>query len=286
MQLMQLHRLTDIIRCVRVNVSPGESFNDALVWILINMSISPFAIIESGAVLGANCSVGHFSVVKSGARLGNDVSIGSHCEIGVGSELANSVSVEIGDKAVIRSHSIIYGGSTFGRDFQSGHHSVLRDGVKIGNGVRVGNFSTIDREVLIGDYTRIHSYAHIGRGSRIGEFCWVYSLVTLMNDPLPPSFKVDPVTLEHMVTVLVNTQILPGSILRSGSMIAAASTFVGDLPKGALAAGNPGEVVGKVKYLRDFKYGLQHPWYRHFIEHYPTECHARILEIASEIYEK
>jgi UDP-3-O-[3-hydroxymyristoyl] glucosamine N-acyltransferase len=256
-----------------------------MVWIPIIMTISPHAIIESGATLGAGCSVGHFSVIRAGTRLGDGVSVGSHCEIGIESQLAQSISLEIGDGAVIQSHSIIYSGSRLGRDFHSGHHATIRDSVIIGNGVRVGNYSSVDRQVSIGDYTRIHSYAHIGRGSTIGEYCWIYSLVTLMNDPLPPSLKLEPVTIENMVTVLVDTQIFPGSILRSGSMVASTSTFEGELAKGSLAVGNPGEVVGKVKHLRNFKHGIQHPWYKHFIDYYPAECHTRILELASEIYE-
>jgi len=140
--------------------------------------------------------------------------------------------------------------------------------------------------VTIGDFTRIHSYAHIGRGSVIGSFCWIYSQVTLMNDPLPPSFKLSPAYIEDMVTILVNSQILPGATIRAGSIIAASTTTGGEVPRGSVVSGNPGEIVGKVKHLRNLDFGLQHPWYKHFIDFYPESCKSRILELANEIYGK
>jgi acetyltransferase-like isoleucine patch superfamily enzyme len=244
------------------------------------MSISPFAIIEAGAVLGANCSVGHFSIIKSGARLGNGVSIGSHCVIGVESELAKTDSLEIGDSAVIRSHSVIYIGSRIGENFVTGHHVTIRENVTFGASVQVGTLSDIQGDCEIGEFSRLHSNVHVGKLSKIGCFVWLYPYVVLTNDPTPPSANLHGVTLEDFAVVATMSTVLPGITIGFGSLIGAHSLVQKNIPAEVVAVGSPTRVIKNVSQLGTLDDGVTplYPWHNHFTRGYPDNLAERYLQ--------
>ena len=64
---------------------------------------------------------------------------------------------QLGDFAVIRSHSVIYQDVEIGRHFKCGHSVVIRAETKIGDYCVVGNRSVIEGRVSIGEGTRIMS---------------------------------------------------------------------------------------------------------------------------------
>lgn len=74
------------------------------------------AIIDHGAKIGSNVSIGPYSIVHKNSIIGDNTEIGAYCEIGLPSKLANNRPLVIGDGAVIRSHSVFYEGSTFGKN--------------------------------------------------------------------------------------------------------------------------------------------------------------------------
>jgi carbonic anhydrase/acetyltransferase-like protein (isoleucine patch superfamily) len=104
------------------------------------MLISPDARVDRSAQLGSDVHIGAFSVVHAGVSIGSGSRIGSFCEIGGGAQ-ASAAPVPrlvIGEGANIRSHSIVYAGSTIGANFESGHRVTIRERTLIGVGVRVG----------------------------------------------------------------------------------------------------------------------------------------------------
>jgi acetyltransferase-like isoleucine patch superfamily enzyme len=160
---------------------------------------------------------------------------------------------------------------------------VIREGAVIGENLRVGNFSDIEGACTIGDFVRMHSYAHVGRGATIGDFVWLFSLTTVMNDPLPPSRLSAPVSIGDMATVCVNAQLMPGAEIGRGAFIASGSVASGFVPAGAIISGADGEIAGQVRFLMHMESRTRHPWHNHFSDAYPERARERIKALGAEI---
>ncbi len=160
---------------------------------------------------------------------------------------------------------------------------MIREGAEIGENLRIGNFSDIEGACRIGDFVRMHGYAHVGKGPSIGDIVWLFSLTTLMNDPLPPSHLSAPVKIGDMVTVCVNAQCMPGVDIGRGTMIAAGATASGQIPPGVVVAGPDGEIAGPVRFVMHMDSRTRHPWYQHFADAYPERARARIAALGAEI---
>lgn len=239
--------------------------------------------IDQAAKIGKNVSFGFGVRVYGNVEIGDDCRIGDLCVIGHPSVRSGSAPLRLGAGAIVRTHTVLYEGSKIGPDLETGHHVVIREGAMIGENLRVGNFSDIEGECTIGEFVRMHSYAHVGRGAKIGDFVWLFSLTTLMNDPLPPSNLSAPVTIGDMVTVCVDAQLMPGTEIGRGALIASSSVASGLVPPGAVVSGPEGEIAGQVRFLMHMESRTRHPWHRHFIDAYPERAHARIKALGAEI---
>jgi UDP-3-O-[3-hydroxymyristoyl] glucosamine N-acyltransferase len=239
--------------------------------------------VSGEARIGKNIEMGFGVRIYGNVEIGDDCRIDDHCVIGYPSVQKDSPPLRLGNKAFVRSHTVLYEGATIGPYLETGHHVVIREGAIIGDNLRVGNFSDIEGACEIGDFCRFHSYAHIGRGSKIGNFVWIFSLVTLTNDPLPPSKLAVPVTIDDGAVICVAATVMPGTVLGKGAFVASGSLASGTISPGAVVAGQRGETAGTVRHLMHFESGLRHPWFDHFKEVYPERAHARIEALSAEV---
>lgn len=239
-------------------------------------------LIDPEARIGQNVQIGHGTRIHGNVEIGDECSIGDFCVIGQPGPGENG-PLRLGAGSTVRSHAVIYEGSTIGRKLETGHHVVIREGAEIGENLRVGNFSDIEGSCRIGDFVRMHSYAHVGKGSEIGDFVWLFSLTTLMNDPLPPSHIAEPVTIGDMVTICVNAQLMPGVTIGRGAFIASGAVASGEVPPGVILSGPDGEIAGPVRLMMHMASRTRHPWHRHFADAYPEHARDRIAKLGAEI---
>jgi len=245
-------------------------------------------LIHPTAYIGPNCEIaddvriGAFTCLHGRVKIGSDSTIGEHCVLG-GGPLIGKDHLEIGSKSIIRSHSVVYAGSRFASQLETGHHVIVRERTTAGTNLRVGNFSDIEGDCTIGDYCRFHGYAHLGKNSRVGDFVWLFSLATATNDPLPPSRLAEGCVLGDGSVVCVGAILMPGTTLGCGAFVTAGSMARGDVPNGAVISGADGHIVSHVSTLMHFPSGLRHPWMRHFAEAYPAECQDRLKELLDKI---
>lgn len=241
------------------------------------------SLIDKNAKIGSGVTFGHGVRVYGNVEIGDNCRIGDFCVIGQPTAQSGAAPLKLGAGATVRTHSVIYEGSDIGAYLETGHHVVIREGALIGENLRVGNFSDIEGACVIGDFVRMHGYAHVGRGAKIGDFVWLFSLTTLMNDPLPPSHLSAPVTIGDMVTVCVNAQLMPGTKIGRGALIASGAVANGDVPPGAVISGSEGEIAGQVRFLMHMESRTRHPWHRHFSDAYPERARARIKALGADI---
>lgn len=240
-------------------------------------------LIDENAKIGNNVSFGYGVCVYGNVEIGDDCQIGDFCVIGHPSIKQEIAPLKLGNGAIVRSHTVLYEGSSIGPYLETGHHVVIREDTTIGENLRIGNFSDIEGACVIGDFVRMHGYAHVGRGAKIGDFVWLFSLTTLMNDPLPPSRLSAPVTIGDMATVCVNAQLMPGAEIGRGAMVASGAVASGQVPAGAVVSGPDGEIAGQVRFLMHMESRTRHPWHRHFADAYPERARARIEALGAAI---
>ncbi|MDD5603336.1 MAG: acyltransferase [Eubacteriales bacterium] len=101
----------------------------------------------------------------------------------------------------------------------------------------------IGDDVSVGDRTEIHA----GRKVEIGSGCKIAWDVCIMDRDYHKlngiSEDIKPVSIGNNVWIGCSSIILKGTKIGSGAVIAAGSVVTGDVPPGALAAGNPARVI-------------------------------------------
>lgn len=234
------------------------------------MTIHPSAIIHPNVRLGRNVSVGPFSIINENVVIGDDSVIGSHTEIGVPYQDYLGELV-IGPRSVIRSHTILYSGSSFEERLETGHHVSIREGTKAGKNLRVGSYSDIQGDVVIGDYVRLHSNVHLGKQTSIGNFVWIFPFVVTTNDPQPPSQQVLGCKVEDYVAIATGAILLPGVIIGHDSLIGANSTVNKNVDPYSLIVGSPARKIKDVRELRDSNSRQSYPWRMNFTRGYPED---------------
>lgn len=185
--------------------------------------------------------------------IGKDHDIGSYVCLGE-EPASHSAPLIIGDNARIRSHSVIYRGSTIGNNFQTGHGVLIREGNTIGNDVSIGSHSVVERANDIGNNVRIHSNCFIPEYVIIEDYAWIGPSVTILNTLHPPCPKFEEcargVVIQEGAKIGGNVTIGPKVKVGKGSLIGFGSVVISDIPDKTVAVGNPARVIKNTSELR------------------------------------
>jgi UDP-N-acetylglucosamine acyltransferase len=166
------------------------------------VAIHPTAIVEDGAVLGADVELGPYAYVASGARVGDGCRIGPHttiygyttlgagCRVHAGAVLGDLPQdfgfedgesfVRIGDRCMIREGVTIHRGSKPGTETVIGngcmlmafshfaHNVELSDNVIVANGALLGGYVSVGARAFISGNVAVHQFVRIGRLVMLG----------------------------------------------------------------------------------------------------------------------
>ena len=236
--------------------------------------VHPTAVVSAHADLADDVTIGPFTVVHDGVRIGPGSVIGSHCDLGEPTPLTEEPLV-VGAEAVIRSHSVLYAGSSFGAGLSTGHHVTVREGVRAGARLQVGTASDLQGDTTIGDDTRLHSDVFVPKETVLGNFVWLFPSVVLTNDAHPPSDgpHAGP-TIEDFAAVAAAAVVLPGVHIGRGAVVGAHSTVTRDVAPGRLVVGSPARDVGPAAGVRRPDGAPAYPWRAHFRRGYPADVVA------------
>jgi len=231
------------------------------------------ALISSSARIDENVEIGPYSIIHENVWIKKDTKIGPFCEIGLPTPHAKQPMLEIGSDSVIRSHTVIYTGSSIGAGLKTGHHVCIRENSEIAEGVQLGSRSDIQGDCSIGAHTKLHADVHIGKMSKIGSFVWLFPEVLLTNDPMPPSKILIGPVIEDFCVVASKVLIFPGVTISTNAVVAAGSVVKADIPEWMLAIGNPAKPTCDVRILRmpDDPKEKAYPWRNRFHRGYPQE---------------
>lgn len=243
-----------------------------------NVVLNHNCIIEAGVTIGDNTYIDSNTIIRSGVTIGKDSFIGSNCIIGEYSmdfcinRRSREHSLIIGEKALIRSGSIIYTDSEIGDGFQTGHQVTIREKTWIGSHVSVGTLSDIQDNCSIGNYVRLHSNVFAGQFSKIDDFVWIFPRVILTNDPTPPSEHFIGIHACPFSVIAAGAVIMPGIEIGQDALVAAGAIVTKEVNPYAVVAGNPARIVSDVRNIKSRVDGTPvYPWREHFKKYMPWE---------------
>lgn len=194
--------------------------------------------------------------MDSNFQIGKQVVLGEKSVIGffvcIGTDFEH-LSTKIDHSAIIRSHTVIYGGNTIGKNFQAGHGVLIREENYFGNDVSVGSHSVIEHHVKVGNSVRIHTNVFIPEYSILEDNCWIGPNVVFTNSKYPKSKNskknlIGPTIKKH-AKIGANATILPGIIIGEYALIGAGAVVTKNIPAHAVVAGNPAKLINKIQNL-------------------------------------
>lgn len=200
-----------------------------------------------------------------GVKIGRNAQIGDFVIIGVPpvGKQEGELPTEIGDNAVIRSHTVIYAGNKIGNSFQTGHFTLIREDNRIGNNVRIGSYSHVAFNCVIEDDVRVHTSALIFENSILKQGCWIGPGVMLANLKYPASSRAKEFILGCEIGAKaklgMGVIVSPGVKIGKNALIGLGAVVTKDVPANAVAIGFPAEVKGDVRKLKYLDGELAYP---------------------------
>ena len=188
------------------------------------------------------------AVSRSNAGSANDPTLGESCTIAPDATVGHvhregATPPDVGDRATIRSGTIVYADTEIGDDFTTGHGVLVREDTTVGDDVVLGTNTVVDGTTTIGSHVSLQTGVYVPTDTTIGDEVFVGPNAVLTNDPYPIRRDVDleGPTLEDHVSVGANATILPGVTVGEGSFVAAGAVVTRDVPPATLAVGAPAE---------------------------------------------
>jgi acetyltransferase-like isoleucine patch superfamily enzyme len=183
--------------------------------------------------------------------LGDAAIIEAGTLVGYTPSRGGNIILTIGAGAHIRSGTVIYGGSSIGRNLETGHNVIIREENDIGDNFRIWNNSTIDYGCQIGNNVKIHNKVYVGQFTVIKDDVFLAPGVTLANDihpGCPDALKcMRGPCIKKGAQIGINVCILPRVIIGEYAVIGAGSVVTKNIPDKMVAYGNPARVVGKIE---------------------------------------
>ena len=148
---------------------------------------------------------------------------------------------QIGDNAIIRAGTIIYGDVKTGDYFQTGHYAVIRSRVEIGDYCTVFNGAVIEGMAKLGSGVRLMTHCYVSSRTVIGNRVICGPNVVFLNEKTPGRAECETrgAFVEDDVMIGGGSLILPGVRIGEGSFIAAGSVVTKDVPPHSMVMGFP-----------------------------------------------
>jgi acetyltransferase-like isoleucine patch superfamily enzyme len=181
--------------------------------------------------------------VGKGAQIFEPVTLGFPSRDAMGK--TGFTGTTIGEKAVIRSGTIIYCDVVIGDRFQSGHNVMIREKTRIGDNVAIGTSAVIEGKTTIGNEVSLQSMVYIPTDTIIGNRVFIGPNAVLTNDRYPPTGiggLMGP-EIRDGAAIGANATLLPGVCIGEGALVAAGAIVTRDVPAYTLAIGTPAKIT-------------------------------------------
>ena len=223
------------------------------------MGVHPTAIVEDGAVLGADVEIGPYAVVRAGTVLGDGVSVGEHAVLGKRPKLGPRSTaaagelgpLEVGAGATISTHAVVYAGTAIGEGAIIGDQAFVRERCAIGAGTVIGRGVTVENDTVIGAGCRVQSQSYITAKSVLEDDVFIAPCVVTTNDNLMGRTErrhalTKGPTIRRGARVGGAVVLCPGIEVGEEAFIGAGAVVTRDVPAGTVLVGVPARVLRDV----------------------------------------
>jgi len=156
-----------------------------------------------------------------------------------------TTSLVLGDEAVIRSNTVIYGGSRIGAGLQTGHNVVIREENEVGDHFQIWNNSVVDYGCRIGNNVKLHCNIYVAQFTVLEDEVFLAPGVSIANDPHPgcPDSQrcMRGPTIKRGAQIGVNVTILPFVTIGERALIGSGTVVTKDVPPNTVFYGAPGQ---------------------------------------------
>ncbi len=192
-------------------------------------------------------------IILPDVKLGKNCQIEDFCIIGQKEAGKKEGKLVIGQRALIRSHTVIYSDNVIGDNFKTGNGAVIRSNNRIGKKVIIGNHSIIEGECLIEDNVTIHSNCYLGEKTVVKKGAWIgpgCSTFLTLHPRCRHKNKCNQGPIIGAGAVIGGgTILMPRIKIGKGAMIGSGSVVTEDIPADAIAIGIPARVTKKVSEI-------------------------------------
>ena len=218
------------------------------------------AVVLAGAQIGAGCVLGHNVVIHANTVLGAGVVVGDNAVLGKQPRPSPMSTVKIreplpglvvGDECSIGVGSVVYAGTTIGRQTMIADQAFVRENCTIGDYVIVGRGVTVENNTTIGHYVKIQTGAYVTAYMTVEDYVFIAPGVYTTNDNYMGRtlerfrFRKGP-TIRHGARVGANTTLLPGIEIGREAFVAAGAVVTRDVPPATLVMGVPARPIRSV----------------------------------------
>jgi acetyltransferase-like isoleucine patch superfamily enzyme len=218
-----------------------------------NVVFHPFCFIEEDVAIGNNVIIHSGVKIENGVEIGDNVEMLPNCHIGrvpknpgcLSRNLQFKNKTIIQDNCVISSCAIIYCDVRIGQNCLIGDGASVREGVEINEFSVIGRNTTVNYNTKIGKRTKIMDLSVITGNCVIGDDVFISCLVATTNDKRfgkGGDFDIQEMLgplIEDNVAIGAGSNILHGTRIGKGSVVAAGSIVTKDVDSGVLVMGSP-----------------------------------------------
>ena len=159
------------------------------------VQVGPYAVIDDGVVLGANCVVGPHVYLTGLTTIGAGNRFHAGCVIGDAPQdlkyKNEPTRLRIGDDNVFREHFTVHRSTKADAETIIGSHNFLMANAHVAHNCVVGDHVTMANGALLGGYAEVHDRAFISGNCCVHQFCRVGTLALMqgnsaISEDLPP----------------------------------------------------------------------------------------------------
>ncbi|HZF01497.1 MAG TPA: acyl-ACP--UDP-N-acetylglucosamine O-acyltransferase [Methylomirabilota bacterium] len=157
--------------------------------------VGPFAVIDEGVELGANCVVGPHVYLTGQTKIGANNSFHAGCVIGDAPQdlkyKNEPTRLRIGDHNVFREHSTVHRSNKLEEDTVIGSHNFFMANCHVGHNCQIGNHIIIVNGALLAGHVTVQDRAFISGNCLVHQFTRIGTLAMMqggagVGQDLPP----------------------------------------------------------------------------------------------------